>query len=144
MVFPCWRMNSRSCHCAPVSSPFFERPIPADINQASYNYYFEQQSHRKGEIRKRPSAKAILNFFCGKLAAPSGIDDPGYNDRLWARPPCKAKASQGLWPSMPLDQDHVGLRCAVADFGAFALLFAVEPFPGALRRFAFEHPDALR
>ena len=60
MVLPRRRMNSRGCHCAPLSSPFFERPIPSKIKQASNDYYFEQQSHTKGEIRKRPRAKAIL------------------------------------------------------------------------------------
>jgi hypothetical protein len=63
-----------------VSSPFFERPIPAKINQGSNNNYFNQQSHTKGEIRKRLWPKAIL-IFCGKLPVLSGIDDPGYNDR---------------------------------------------------------------
>ena len=63
MVLPRGRMDFRGCHCAPVSSPFFERPIPAKINQGSNNNYFEQQSHRKGEIRKRLRAKAIFNFF---------------------------------------------------------------------------------
>jgi len=70
-------MNSRGCHCAPSGSPFFERPIPAKVDQASNDYYFEQQSHTKGEIGKRPRAKAIL-IFGGKVVAPSGIDDPGY------------------------------------------------------------------
>ena len=83
MILPCWRMNSSGCHCAPLSGPVFEGPAPPKINQGSNNYYFEQQSHTKGEIRKRPWAKAIL-IFCGKLAAPSGIDDPGYSDRLHA------------------------------------------------------------
>jgi hypothetical protein len=46
-----------------LSSPFFERLIPAKINQGGNNHDFEQQSHTKGEIRKGPSAKAILNFF---------------------------------------------------------------------------------
>jgi hypothetical protein len=53
-------MDFRGCHCAPLSSPFFERPIPAKVDQASNNYYFEQQSHTKGEVGKRPWAKAIL------------------------------------------------------------------------------------
>jgi hypothetical protein len=63
MVFPRGRMDFRGSHCAPVNSPFFERSIPTKVNQASNNYYFEQQSHTKGEIRKGPSAKAIFNFF---------------------------------------------------------------------------------
>jgi hypothetical protein len=63
MILPRGRMNSRGCRCAPVSSPFLKGPIPAKINQGSNNYYFEQQSHTKGEIRKGPSAKAIFNFF---------------------------------------------------------------------------------
>jgi hypothetical protein len=67
MVLPRWRMNSGGRHCASLSSPFFEGPIPANVNQGSDNYYFNQQSHTKGEIRKRPWAKAIL-IFCGKLA----------------------------------------------------------------------------
>jgi hypothetical protein len=56
-------MDFRRSHCAPVSSPFFERPIPAKVNQDSNNNYFNQQSHTKGEIRKGQSAKAIFNFF---------------------------------------------------------------------------------
>jgi hypothetical protein len=63
MVFPRRCMDFRGCHCASLSSPFFERPIPAEINQRSNNYYFEQQSHRKCEIRKRSCAKSILILF---------------------------------------------------------------------------------
>jgi hypothetical protein len=63
MVFPRGGMDFRGCDCAPLSGPFFEGPIPAKINQGSNNNYFNQQSHKKGEIRKRSWAKAILNFF---------------------------------------------------------------------------------
>ena len=72
MVLPRRGMNSRGCHCAPLSSPFFERPVPAEVNQASNNYYFKQQSHTKGEVRKRPRAKAIL-IFGGKVVGLGAI-----------------------------------------------------------------------
>jgi hypothetical protein len=55
-------MNFRGRHCASLSSPVFERRVPAEVNQGSNNYYFHQQSHTKIEIRKRPRAKAIFNF----------------------------------------------------------------------------------
>jgi hypothetical protein len=87
---------------------------------------------RKNRDSQKIAGESNVKFFGGKLAAPSGIDDPGYNDRLCARPPCKAKASQGLWPRMPLDQDHVGFRCAVAHFARLAVFLAIEPFPGAV------------
>ncbi len=45
---------------------------------------------------------------------------------------------------MPLDQNHVCLRCAVAHFARFAVLFAIEPFPGTVSGFELEHHDALR
>ena len=70
MVLPRRGMNSRGCHCAPLSSPFFERPVPAKVNQASDNYYFKQQSHTKGEVRKRPRAKAILILRGSELVRP--------------------------------------------------------------------------
>ena len=52
MVFPRRRMNSRGRHRAPLSSPFFERPIPAKVKQGSNNYYFNQQSHTKARFAK--------------------------------------------------------------------------------------------
>jgi len=55
-------MNFRGCHCASLSSPVFERRVPAEVNQGSNNHYFYQQSHMEGQIRKRPRAKAIFNF----------------------------------------------------------------------------------
>jgi hypothetical protein len=45
---------------------------------------------------------------------------------------------------MTFDQDHVCPGCAVAHFARFAILFAIQPVLGALRRFEFEHHDALR
>ena len=38
-----------------------------------------------------------------------------------------------LWLGMTFDQDHVCPGRAVAHLAGFAVLFAVEPFPGALR-----------
>jgi len=51
MVFPRRRMNPRGCHCSPLSGPVFERPVPPQINQGRYNYYFEQQSHNCWDCR---------------------------------------------------------------------------------------------
>jgi hypothetical protein len=76
MVFPRGRMDFRGSHCAPVSGPFFKRPIPAEVNQASNNYYFNQQAHMKGEIRKGPSAKAIFKFFVESELLPPGSTIP--------------------------------------------------------------------
>ncbi len=45
---------------------------------------------------------------------------------------------------MTFDQDHVRLGRAVAQLARFAVFFAVEPFPGAVRRLKFKHYDALR
>ncbi len=45
---------------------------------------------------------------------------------------------------MAFDQDHVCPGRAVAHLARFAVLFAVEPFPGAISRFEFKHHDALR
>jgi hypothetical protein len=38
-----------------------------------------------------------------------------------------------LWPGMAFDQNHVCPGCAVPHLARFAVLFAVEPFPGAVR-----------
>src|SRR5215475_11167991 len=46
--------------------------------------------------------------------------------------------------SMPFNQDHVCPGCAVPYFARFSVLFAVEPFLGAVRGFEFKHHDALR
>jgi hypothetical protein len=68
-------MDFRACYCATLGSPFLERSIPAKVNQASNNYYFEQQSHTKGRDSQKAAGKSNPNF-CGKPAASSGIDDP--------------------------------------------------------------------
>ncbi len=75
MILPCWRMNSRGCHCAPLSGPFFERPIPAKINQGSNNKYLNQQSHTRRQIRKRSWPKAIL-IFAGTYLGPPRSTTP--------------------------------------------------------------------
>ena len=76
---------------------------------------------RSGRGWQKAVGKSNLNFW-EKLAIPSGIADPGYNDRLPA----------GLLRSVPFDQDHVCLRCAVAHFAWFAIFLAIEPFLGAV------------
>jgi hypothetical protein len=63
MVFPRGRMDFRGCHCVPPSSPFFERPIPAKINQASNNYYFEQQSHTERRDSQKIVGESNVNFL---------------------------------------------------------------------------------
>jgi hypothetical protein len=61
--------------------------------------------------------------------------------RLWLLRNC-SRVSLGR--GMPFDQDHVCPGGAVAHFARFAVLFAIEPLLRALRRFEFEHNDALR
>ena len=71
MVLPRRHMDFRACYCATLGSPFLERPIPAKVNQASNNNYFNQQSHTKGEICRRSWAHAIL-IFVWELASFAG------------------------------------------------------------------------
>jgi hypothetical protein len=120
-VFPRRRMDFRGCHCASLSSPFFERPVPAEINQDSNDYYFEEQSHTKCEIRKRLQAKAILILFC--MARRSQLSSRHIQRHVPKRP---------LRRSMTFDQEHICLRCAMAHLPWFAVLFTVEPFLGAI------------
>ncbi len=122
IVLPRGRMDFRGCHCASLSSPFFERPIPAEINQDNNDYYFEQQSHMKSEIRKRLQAKAILILFCmarrSQLSSrsiqrrvPKRKDGPqvrGYSDNL-----IPATARYDLRPGSCLSWPCGGASCAV-------------------------------
>jgi hypothetical protein len=62
MVFPRGRMDFRGSHCAPVSSPFFERPIPAKVNQGSNDKYFNQQSHTKNRDSQKIVGESNVNL----------------------------------------------------------------------------------
>jgi hypothetical protein len=125
MVLPCRRVNSRGCHCGALSSPFFERPIPAKVNQSSNNKYFDQQSHTKTEIRRRPWLKATL-IFVGTTEV--------IRLCLWLRPTSRPRLHfcVVLRRGMAFDQDHVCPGCAMAHFAWFAVLFTIKPFLGTV------------
>ena len=52
IVLPRWRMDFRRYHCARLSGPVFEGRLPAKVNQASDNQYFNEQSHSPQTDRK--------------------------------------------------------------------------------------------